>query len=294
MNWIQWRLNINSEVTEPLEALLLNSGAVSITYQDGADRPVYEPGPGEVLMWDDLLLVALFEADVDTRAVETQLSALPVWEGVSKSHWEVLEDKDWVRAWMDDYKPMKFGDNLWICPTWCEPPEPGATNLMLDPGLAFGSGTHPTTTLCLTYLSDHIKGGETVTDFGCGSGILALAAAKLGAKQVIGVDHDPQAIIASKENADRNDIAEGHISVYTNDNFNPNPTDGVIANILARTLNELVDEIVNLVKPGGWIALSGILESQVKSVQEKYSPWIIFDEPVVLDEWVLLSGIKKP
>ena len=293
MNWIQWRLTIKGQVSEPLEALLLDSGAVSITYQDAANRPVLEPDPGEIRLWDDLILIALYQADVNSREIEGVLSNLPVWQDVRSSQWEVLEDKDWVRAWMDNYHPMQFGESLWICPTNAEPPNPDAINIMLDPGLAFGSGTHPTTALCLEYLEKKIQGGEEIVDFGCGSGILAIAAVKLGATKAIGTDHDPQAVIASRDNAERNGVSENQFPVFHSDDFHTQPCDGVVANILAETLKHLSTEISELIRPGGWIAMSGILESQIDSVKTVYQKTIDFDQPTILDDWVLLTGTKK-
>lgn len=293
MNWIQWRLTIKGQVSEPLEALLLDSGAVSITYQDAANRPVLEPDPGEIRLWDDLILIALYQADVNSREIEGVLSNLPVWQDVRSSQWEVLEDKDWVRAWMDNYHPMQFGESLWICPTNAEPPNPDAINIMLDPGLAFGSGTHPTTALCLEYLEKKIQGGEEIVDFGCGSGILAIAAVKLGANKAIGTDHDPQAVIASRDNAERNGVSENQFPVFHSDDFHTQPCDGVVANILAETLKHLSTEISELIRPGGWIAMSGILESQIDSVKTAYQKTIDFDQPTILDDWVLLTGTKK-
>ena len=293
MSWIQWRLNIKVDIQEPLETWLLEIGAISITYQDAADDPVLETMPGELRLWHHLLVVALFDADCDTRALEQAMMNTAFKEEIVDHRWEALEDKDWVRAWMDDYKPMKFGNTLWICPTNTKPPEPDAVNLMLDPGLAFGTGTHPTTALCLTFLEKQIQGGESIIDFGCGSGVLALAALKLGADKVIGVDHDPQALVASRANAELNQINQEDFEVYTSDTFTPEIVDAVVANILAATLKELVVEIVTLVKSGGWIALSGILESQISSVQQTYAPWIEFDEPKLMGEWALLTGIKK-
>ena len=293
MNWIQWRLTIKGQVSEPLEALLLDSGAVSITYQDAANRPVLEPDPGEIRLWDDLILIALYQADVNSREIEGVLSNLPVWQDVRSSHWEVLEDKDWVRAWMDNYHPMQFGESLWICPTNAEPPNPDAINIMLDPGLAFGSGTHPTTALCLEHLEKKIQGGEEIVDFGCGSGILAIAAVKLGATKAIGTDHDPQAVIASRDNAERNGVSENQFPVFHSDDFHTQPCDGVVANILAETLKHLSTEISELIRPGGWIAMSGILESQIDRVKTVYQKTIDFDQPTILDDWVLLTGTKK-
>lgn len=290
MTWKQWRLDIEPDKQELVEALLLEHGALSITLQSAADELVLEPAPGEVKLWHKLQIIALFEADTDCKVLEKQLKAHPHWPNTIMSSWEELQDQVWERAWMDDFVPMQFGDRLWICPSWAEPPEPSAVNLMLDPGLAFGSGTHATTALCLRFLDRMVKGGETIIDYGCGSGILALAALKLGAKHVIGIDHDPQAIIASMANLEANGLDPSALEVYLPKDFSATTADIIVANILAETLIDLVDEIVKLIKPDAWLAMSGILESQLDMVQTVYSPWIDFDEPVIQDEWGLLVG----
>ena len=293
MSWQQLRLDIEPDKQELVEALLFEFGAVSVTLQSSTGEVVLEPNPGEVKLWDKLQIIALFEASINTTELEQQLREHPLWPASVVSVWEELAEQVWERAWMDDYQPMQFGERLWICPTWAEPPEPDAVNLLLDPGLAFGSGTHATTALCLQFLDNTIKGGEVVIDYGCGSGILALAALKLGAKHVTGVDHDPQAIIASRANLETNSLDPAALEVYMPDEFTPFTADIVVANILAETLIDLVDEIVKLIKPGAWLAMSGILESQLEMVQRAYSPWITFKQPAIQEEWVLLSGIKN-
>ena len=294
MSWQQWRLDIEPDKQELTEALLFEHGALSATLQSASDELVLEPNPGEVRLWQQLQLIALFEADTDINLLETNLAQHPLWPGTLKSSWEVVADQAWERAWMADYHPMQFGKRLWICPSWAEPPEPDAVNLMLDPGLAFGSGTHPTTALCLNFLDRVIKGNERVIDYGCGSGILGLAALKLGAKHVAGVDHDPQAILASQANLETNDLSKDSLTVFLPEDFPGDQGDIVVANILAETLIELVEEIVKLIKPGAWLAMSGILESQLNAVQAVYSPWIDFEEPELQEEWGLLFGKRKP
>ena len=209
MPWIQIKLNATNENAEQIGDMLMEeTGALSVTFLDAHDTPVFEPLPGETRLWGDTDILALYDAEADTHFIieQAKLSNL-LPEGFAFKV-EQLEDKDWEREWMDNFHPMKFGERLWICPSWREVPEPDAVNVMLDPGLAFGTGTHPTTALCLEWLEGLDLAGKTVIDFGCGSGILAIAAIKLGAEKVIGIDIDPQALLASKDNAERNGVAE--------------------------------------------------------------------------------------
>ncbi|CSB25999.1 50S ribosomal protein L11 methyltransferase [Vibrio cholerae] len=203
-----------------------------------------------------------------------------------------MEDKDWEREWMDNFHPMQFGRRLWICPSWREVPDPQAVNVMLDPGLAFGTGTHPTTALCLEWLDNLDLTGKTVIDFGCGSGILAIAAIKLGAAKVIGIDIDPQALLASKDNAARNGV-EDQIEVYLpKDQPEGLVADVVVANILAGPLRELSPIIKGLLKPGGQLAMSGILDTQAESVAEFYRDDLELDPIAEKSEWCRISGRK--
>jgi len=209
---------------------------------------------------------------------------------------EQLEDKDWEREWMDNFHPMKFGERLWICPSGLDVPEPDAVNVMLDPGLAFGTGTHPTTALCLTWLDGLDLQDKTVVDFGCGSGILSLAALKLGAKKVIGIDIDPQALQASLANAKRNNVDDRLELYLPKDLPSGKPqfkADVVVANILAGPLRELAPTIIDFVGDKGLLALSGILEEQAESLQIIYSQWCDMAPVTVQEEWVRLNGQKK-
>ncbi|MEI8632433.1 50S ribosomal protein L11 methyltransferase [Vibrio sp. PP-XX7] len=204
-----------------------------------------------------------------------------------------MEDKDWEREWMDNFHPMKFGQRLWVCPSWRDIPEPDAVNVMLDPGLAFGTGTPPQQHFCLEWLEGLDLQGKTVIDFGCGSGILAIAAIKLGAKQVIGIDIDPQALLASKENAKRNGV-EDHLEIYLPQDQPQNlVADIVVANILAGPLRELSSVIQGLVKPGGKLAMSGILETQAEDVASYYRNTFDLDPIVEQSEWCRISGGKR-
>ena len=206
MSWRQLSLTISADQAEPVADVLSEQGAVAVTLQDAADQPLYEPPLGSTPLWERTDVVALFEADINMESVIAALRAAP---GVSASFEytvSYVEDKDWERACLDQFKPLKFGERLWVCPSWHEIPEPGAVNIILDPGLAFGTGTHPTTALCLGWLDAHDVRGLDVLDYGCGSGILALAAAKLGAAKVWAVDHDPQALTATRANAEQNGL----------------------------------------------------------------------------------------
>ena len=206
---------------------------------------------------------------------------------------EQLEDKDWEREWMENFHPMKFGERLWICPSWREIPEPDAVNVMLDPGLAFGTGTHPTTALCLEWLEGLDLSGKTVIDFGCGSGILAIAAIKLGAEKVIGIDIDPQALQASRDNAERNGVAD-QLEVFLPQNQPEGLiADVVVANILAGPLRELAPIIKGLVKPNGDLAMSGVLDTQAEDVANHYRDELHIDPIVEQSEWCRISGRKQ-
>lgn len=211
MPWIQIRINATAKTADKVSNMLLGRGAQAVTFMDAKDVPVYEPMPGETPLWGETEVMGLFDAETDpapTIAFFQQIFGEDVGYKV-----EQLEDKDWVREWMDHFHPMQFGERLWICPSWRDVPNPDAVNVMLDPGLAFGTGTHPTTALCLQWLDGLDLAGKTVVDFGCGSGILGIAALKLGAARVIGIDIDPQAIQASRDNAERNGVAD-QIELY--------------------------------------------------------------------------------
>ncbi len=290
MPWIQIR--VTSEVTKvkKISSMLSGAGAQAVTYTDAEDAPIYEPPIGSTKLWNSTVVTGLFEADIDPFKIVKFIYKVMGDQVHCKV--EQLEDKDWVREWMDHFHPMQFGKKLWICPSWCEVPDESAVNVMLDPGLAFGTGTHPTTAMCLEYLDGQELGEQTVIDYGCGSGILAIAALKLGAKRVVGIDIDPQAIEASTENAKRNGVSE-HLELFlTEEQPKELQADVLVANILAGPLRELAPRIAELVKTGGRLALSGLLETQAQELTEVYSQWFKMDEPKIKDEWCRLSGIK--
>ncbi|MBA6302686.1 50S ribosomal protein L11 methyltransferase [Colwellia sp. MB02u-14] len=293
MPWIQLRLSANEETSEKYSDWLSACGAQAVTFIDAQDTPIYEPLPGdEVIYWHNTVVMGLFDASHDMDKTITYLRSIHPDRNDMAYKLEQLEDKDWEREWMDNFHPMKFGDRLWICPSWRDVPDPDAVNVMLDPGLAFGTGTHPTTALCLTWLDGLDLVGKTVVDFGCGSGILSLAALKLGAKKVIGIDIDPQALQASKANAERNGI-EDRLALFLPKDQPNLKADVVVANILAGPLRELAPTIIEFVAPNGQLALSGVLEEQANELQNIYGQWCEMDAIAVQDEWVRLSGKKN-
>ena len=292
MPWLQLILRTSQQHAEQLSELLSECGAASVTLRDAADQPLYEPPPGTTPLWEQIEVIGLFEADQPIEPVIQAISDAvaphppPAWK------LEQLEDKDWQNEWIKHFKPMQFGKRLWICPSWSPPPHPDAVNILLAPGMAFGTGTHPTTALCLQWLDEAIRGGETVIDFGCGSGILALAVVKLGATRVWAVDNDPQALLSCRSNAEKNHL-DDRIVLCTPEELDIELVDIVIANILANPLLQLAPTFAKLLKPGGDIVLSGILGNQVKMIESRYGEWFRLNSPVQQDDWVRLHGIKK-
>ncbi|WP_022940659.1 50S ribosomal protein L11 methyltransferase [Psychromonas hadalis] len=293
MPWIQLKLNATSTNAEDIGELLMSNGALSATFTDAQDTPVFEPLPGETRLWGDTDITGLYEADADMPAIVAILKTSPLLDNNFAYKIEQLEDKDWEREWMDNFHPMQFGKRLWICPSWKPVPDENAVNVMLDPGLAFGTGTHPTTALCLAWLDGQDLQDKVIIDFGCGSGILAIAALKLGAKRVIGIDIDPQAITASRDNAQRNDVSD-QLELYLPADFPEGiVADVLVANILAGPLRELSTSIEALIKPTGRLALSGILEQQAPELIEIYGQWFEMDKASIKEEWARLSGVKR-
>lgn len=291
MPWIQIRVGCDEAKVKKVSSMLQGAGAQAVTYMDAQDNPIYEPPLGTTKLWANTVVIGLFEADVDpfriVHFIEKNLGSQV------QCKVEQLEDKDWVREWMEHFHPMQFGKKLWICPSWCEIPDKNAVNVMLDPGLAFGTGTHPTTAMCLEYLDGFDIKGRTVIDYGCGSGILAIAALKLGAGKVIGIDIDPQAIQASRDNAVRNAVSENFELYLVDERPAELQADLVVANILAGPLRELAPLLSTLVKDHGHIALSGILETQAQEINGIYGQWFDMTAPNIREEWCQLSGIKK-
>ncbi|TAJ03472.1 50S ribosomal protein L11 methyltransferase [Pectobacterium versatile] len=293
MPWIQLKINTSGKVAEQLGDVMMESGAVSVTFQDTHDTPVFEPLPGETRLWGDTDAIALYDAETDMNAVIAMLEQEPLLGAGFKHKIEQLEDKDWEREWMDNFHPMQFGKRLWICPSWRDIPDPTAVNVMLDPGLAFGTGTHPTTALCLQWLDGLDLEGKTIIDFGCGSGILAIAALKLGAARAIGIDIDPQAIQASRDNAQRNGVSERLELYLPKDQPADLSADVVVANILAGPLRELAPLISDLPKAGGHLGLSGVLATQADGVAEAYADKFTLDPVAEREEWCRITGQRR-
>ncbi len=292
MSWIQIKLDTTPNKSTELEDLLLECGACAVTFQDGSDQPLYEPDLGTTPLWDNLRLIGLFSADADMDEVVEQLNQ-SVPDSYSAHRVEIVEDKDWEREWMEHFHPMQFGKRLWVCPSWKNVPDENAVNLMLDPGLAFGTGTHPTTALCLKWLDAQEMEGRQVIDYGCGSGILGIAALLLGAEKVLGVDTDPQALEATLDNAGRNKIDTSRIKICYPRETPEVQADIMVANILAGPLISLAETLATHTKPGGKLALSGILAEQSEDVAAAYTPWFDMDPVVEQDGWVRLSGKRK-
>jgi ribosomal protein L11 methyltransferase len=292
MPWIQLKINSQADYAEQIGEMLSANGAQAVTFVDAKDTPMYEPKPGEVMLWPDTQIVGLYDAQYDMARVISQLGKSKLLGKNFNHKLDQLEDKDWEREWMVNFHPMQFGERLWICPSWRDVPDPNAVNVMLDPGLAFGTGTHPTTSLCLRWLDSLDLSQATVVDFGCGSGILGIAALKLGAKRVVGIDIDPQALLASQDNANRNDIGD-KIELYLPEHQPELKADVVLANILAAPLRELRTVITAYCKTGGKLVLSGILDNQAQEINDLYSQDFHM-EPIEIDgEWARVSGVKR-
>ena len=288
MPWQQLVMDIGPEDSERLEDCLLGAGAVAVSLEDAGDQPLFEPPPGATPLWDRLRLTALLARDADPVRVLLELAACCHPSPLPPHRIVPLADEVWERAWLKDFKPMHFGRRLWVVPTAHTPPDPTAVNLRLDPGLAFGTGTHPTTALCLEWLAGAELTGLRVIDYGCGSGILGVAAALLGAAHVAAVDIDPQALTATRENARRNGVAE---RVQTG--FPGTLTDSaelLLANILAGPLEHLAPQFRAVLAPGGYLVMAGLLARHVAPLQAAYADWIALQPVAERDGWVCLAG----
>ena len=307
MGWLQISTTVAENQVDTMEELLLAAGAVSVTLQDNLDKPILEPGVGETPLWPEIKLTALFEATTNANTVLEQLYqaekllAEPNAETLARTDYvkrfssEIIEDKNWEREWLNHFEPIPCGNRLWVCPSWCEPPDNTAINLMLDPGLAFGSGTHETTLLCLQWLDKHKTNSLRVLDFGCGSGILGIAALLLGAAHCDFVDNDPQALQATRDNLQKNAIAPNQFTIHSAEEFQSPPKnhyDIVIANILSTPLIELADLLANSVIEQGWLTLSGIQSQQEKSVRSAYKHHLEFGDREEKNNWLRLSDQK--
>ena len=292
MSWLELSVRVSRQNAPLVESLLQNEPVLALTMTDDADDPVLEPGVGETPLWPAVCVTALFSGDTAVEPLARMLSLVPGVNRPQQVNFRKFEDQQWERVWLDRFQPMRFGSGLWIVPGDQEAPSEALHVLRLDPGLAFGTGTHPTTRLCLQWMDGHDFSGQTVVDYGCGSGVLGIVAAIKGAAGVICVDNDPQALIATSENAARNDVADG-IHVLMPAEFKPVPADVVLANILAGPLIELAPVLLTSLRPGGSLVLSGILEEQVDEVAGAYR--LHFDQLIITadDGWVRLHGSKS-
>lgn len=290
--WLQFTANVDESVAEQVSDAFMELGALSVSFEDAGDQPLYEPLPGETPLWELTRIIALFDEDaVNDDIYLTLNSAFP-----GKLHnWErvTVEDRAWERVWMEHFHPMQFGQRLWVIPTGFDYPEGDFVSVLLDPGLAFGTGTHPTTALCLTWLEGQNLSGMNIMDYGCGSGILGIAALKLGASSVVGVDIDSQALDASRENSRKNGV-DHCITLKLPGEIDKQPEayDIVVANILAGPLVELAPELTSGIKLGGHLVLSGLLANQVDNVMSAYKSCIDFSEIRQQEDWVMLAGKK--
>lgn len=311
MPFLQLSLDIGARNPEPYEDALFELGALSVTLLDAADDPVLEPAPGAMPLWPTIIVRAVFAADTDANRVRTALTATPGLDPVliaGKAQFEAVADRAWEREWLKDFKPMRFGRRLWVCPGGQRPEpaalEPGveAVLLELDPGLAFGTGTHATTALCLEWLDSGASSGHDgarswlagadVIDYGCGSGILAIAALRLGARHAVAMDIDPQALLATRENAERNAV-QAQVHITADREVESAQADVLLANILAGPLVQLAPLLADRTRVGGQIALSGLLVEQADAVTAAYQPWFDIGLTRARDGWGLLTGSRR-
>jgi ribosomal protein L11 methyltransferase len=291
MTWLQISITTNKQNIEPAENVLLAQGAYTVTLKDAADEPILEPEPGTTPMWQHAIVTGLFEGTANREQIISDINTrLSEVEHTTEA--EFLQDQEWDRAWMANFQPMQFGARLWVCPWHLDPPDPSAINLRLDPGLAFGTGTHPTTALCLRWLEKHAQQQKKLLDYGCGSGILAIAALLLGIEHVDGVDIDPQALEASESNAKANKVAD-QLNLFTVKQFKPQKYNVVMANILSGPLIKLAATFADYTEANGHIVLSGILGEQADEVASAYSEYFIMDAPLHEEDWVMLHGLRK-
>ncbi|MFK7862350.1 MAG: 50S ribosomal protein L11 methyltransferase [Granulosicoccus sp.] len=304
-DWLEVSVGCSQAHAETLEEWLFEAGALSVTLRDSIEdeklsHAVLEPGPGEVRLWNNVTLIGLFAQGSPEPEVHEALRVAANDTGVAlpEYHLGKLRDQVWERTWMDTFKPMCFGHRLWICPTESAPVEPDHVNIKLDPGMAFGTGTHPTTAQCLRWLGEQTQSdlrplrGKSVIDYGCGSGVLAIASLLLGASRAWAVDIDQQALLATTENAATNGVLTG-VTTGLPDILSGVTADIVIANILFQPLMELADSISENVTTGGSLVLSGILEGQMEPLRMRYNEFFTFNAGRASDGWALMTAIRR-
>ena len=289
MPWLKLKLHIDEPRAQALADAFEEWGAIAVTMEDAGDEPLFDTYWEKTPLWSRVRVTGLFSEHTDTDDILARVRARLDLAESPPHEIDLLGDEDWAHSWMAHYRPLQVGRHLWIVPSWCTPPEPDAINIILDPGLAFGTGEHPTTSLCLDWLSEQTLAGKTLLDYGCGSGILSIAALKLGAREAWAVDIDAQALEVTRRNAAHNGIHAGLRAMLPSELPTGFQADVVIANILMGTLIELAPDIKSRVRPGGWLALSGMLAGQEVEVRTHYEP------PFALtvrerQKWILLAG----
>lgn len=291
MAWLQFSLQATSDNVDAWSDALMDAGAAAVSTEPIDQQAIYESHPQDQPMWDAVQLNALFTVDHDPLVIQSLLAQTINSATLSKGTWSTIADQNWVKVSQQNMQPMLFGKNLWVCPSWSPIPDPNAINIILDPEMAFGTGSHATTALCLEWIADNVKPDVTVIDYGCGSGILAIAAAKMGAAAVYATDIDPIALEVSRNNAAVNNI---NTNFYT---FLPQEmpdiqADVVIANIMAKPLLELAPVLIGLLKSGGTLVLSGILTEQSEMIQNCYAQWCKDFQVTLQDEWARITAVR--
>lgn len=289
MAWQQLIFTADQSLAEQLESVLFAVGADAVSFLDAEDQPLFEPLPNTNTIWEKTKVVALFDINVDIDEILQSVSSALGETRLPPYSLETLADQDWERSWMDDFNPMQFGEKLWICPSWCEPVDPEAINIKLDPGLAFGTGTHETTSLCLEWLEQNDIQDLTMIDYGCGSGVLAIAACLLGVKKVWAVDYHPQAIQATQQNSQENNISPEKIIALQPEELPDLKADLIVANILAQPLIELAPRMAELLKPEGRLILSGILAEQTDLILAAYKDNFTLQDMQQKHDWMRIE-----
>lgn len=287
MPWLEIRIDTSEQLVGEYEVALETVGALSVTYTDAGDQPILEPEAGTMPLWSDIVVVGLFDGSIDTADVETSIRKV---NSSANLRWDILEDRVWEREWLKHHNPQQFGKALWV---YHETVEDDLPTLLLDPGLAFGTGTHPTTALCLEWITQQTMTNKAVVDFGCGSGILAIAAIMRGSQSATCIDVDAQALLATRNNAERNQIPEDKLSVYFPGNEPDSLCDLLIANILAKPLMQLADNFAAKVATGGNLCLSGILREQETGIIDQYKLWFDQIKTDYRDDWACVTGVRN-
>ncbi len=292
MSWIELEITASEEHVSDLSEQLSTFGAVAVTLHDGGDRPILEPTKTTPIIWKKTVIIGLFTNDIELTPILSYFEQQKTEGTIQELSVKEIADQDWVRLSLDTFKPMHFGNRLWVSPSWQTLPKPDAVNVILDPGLAFGTGTHATTSLCLEWLDQNIQSEKLVIDYGTGSGILGISALKLGAKQVFAVDNDPDALITARENGEQNQLFPPAFITYLPNELPEAKADLIIANILTQPLLTLAPLFAKLSQPGGKIVLSGILRVDAEKIFDAYSKNYTMQKPIFKDDWALLVGTR--